>query len=201
MRGDRTLNQVVAVGQKDGTISVYRPGRGRVEETIATVLEDAVAADLPAHGASQHDNTTKTVSLHVRGHTNAGTAVQPTWNDGATNVISVGFTIPADYVAGTTIAVKLGRRGAATGTAVMTRNAFQLRDATALNQFETAVAMNFAPGNTNTNVLSMTLNIVGMAAGDYIRYDITRAGADGSDDMASTVNFDGCAAEYTANGA
>ena len=172
------------------------PTTGAANEPTFRALVDA---DLPLHGAAEHDNRTRAITIPVRGYTS--TTPEPSWPDSATNTVQLGFVVPSDYASGD-LTIKLARRvGALSGTtAVMNRTTYRFRDATAFVTVESAVAMNFSPANTNTAVLSITIAAANFVAGDFIRIDIERLGADAADNLTQTVGFDGCSAEYSSDG-
>lgn len=120
------------------------------------------------------------------------------WPDGATHEVRMGTPVPGDYLSGD-ITLKLYRRaGASSGTAVMRKSSFRFRDATAFSQIDSSVNINFTPGDQNTHILSAVIAAANFQAGDTLRWDISRLGADGSDTLAGLVDFDGAFIEYTA---
>lgn len=119
------------------------------------------------------------------------------WLDAASTVLYTFFRVPESYISGD-LTVTVGRRGAATGTAVMTWQAFRFRDNTAFSTAVSSTPVNFTPGDTNTHYIVLTIPATTFTIGDIIRVDITRDGANGSDDMTTNVGADGVTISYTA---
>lgn len=164
------------------------------EPTFRALVDD----DLPDHGAAEHDNRTRSAQIVIFSHPDNVIWV-PLWLDavdGRNNGFF--FTVPSDYASGD-ITIKMLRRGAASGTAVMKYNAYRFRDATAFSQWATDVGVNFTPGDTNSHLLSITLAAANFTIGDGIRVDMQRTGNDASDTMTASVDCDGAWFEYTAD--
>ena len=121
----------------------------------------------------------------------------PPWPDGSTNYMRGFFVVPRDYDSGA-LEFVLFRRGAATNTAVMRRDSYRFRAATAVTTIESGTNIDFTPGNTNTQSLTFTIAAANFAVADIIRIDLYRLGAGAGDTMAAVVDFDGCWVDYTA---
>ena len=184
--------------RSDGTIAAF-DATAPVTQAFADVAATgsvAFAARRDHKHGMPASTFTQYVPLVVVAATNFLT--NPSWPDAATHIMILLGHVGADYTSGV-VTVKMFRRaGAAVNTAVMRRTAYLFRDATAINNFESAANINFAPGNTNTNVLSWTVADATVNAGDVIRFDISRVGADAGDTMTADVSYDGGWIEYTA---
>ena len=117
------------------------------------------------------------------------------WPDTASTTVSYFLQLPFNYVS-SAITLRLYRRGAATGTAVMTWTAFRLRDATARLTVVAVTAITFVASDTNTHLTTLTIPATDLAPGDMLRIDIVRDGADGADTLAGNVVRDGLTASY-----
>lgn len=117
------------------------------------------------------------------------------WPDAVQSQVFLFFAIPDDYVSGD-LTWKFFRRGGATNTAVMSLSQFRFRDATAYFAIEVGVAINFTPGNTNSQLSTRACAAANFVSGDIVRLDLTREGAHASDTMTAGVDFDGAWVEY-----
>lgn len=119
------------------------------------------------------------------------------WPDAATNYVELLIPVPDDYVSGD-ITFKIFRRAGGTGgTAVMRKSSFRFRDGVAIATIDSAVNIDLTPANTLSNVLTATIAAANFQAGDVLRMQISRVGADAGDTLASAVQFDGAWIEYT----
>lgn len=127
----------------------------------------------------------------------AVTAGDIVWPDAVMETLRVMFAVPDDYVSGD-LTFRLHRRASvATNTAVMHYFAYRLRAGAALTTIHSAVSSNFTPGNTNTQLITITVAAANFALGDIIRVDLVRLGADAADTLAGVVQYDGGWVEYT----
>lgn len=108
------------------------------------------------------------------------------WPDTVSSVIYNTVIVSHAYTGGDII-FKVSRRGAAAGTAVMVYNIYRLRDGAAPIALAGAGTINYTPGNTNTNTTTITLTGLDVTAGDIIRFDVIRLGADAGDTMLGDV--------------
>lgn len=157
-------------------------------------LVNAMVDDAAAIARGKLATVTNRVPLTLNAFASVGFV---SWRDAQNDQYAFSFVVPTDYVSGDITASIMRRGDSASGTAVMSRNTFRFRNATAFSQLETSVSMNFTPGNTNTQVVTMTVAAANFQAGDVIRWDILRSGSDGGDTMAASVAYDGGWVEYT----
>lgn len=123
-------------------------------------------------------------------------AAGSSWDDAVTDTAFFWLPIPDDYVSGD-LTWRILRRGAATNTAVMRKTSNRFRPSAAPVVIDSAVNIDFTPGNTNTQSLAATITAANFQVGDVIRMDIQRLGADGGDTMTAAVFLDGVWVEYT----
>jgi hypothetical protein len=91
------------------------------------------------------------------------------WPDAALTSLFLWFAIPDDYVSGD-LTWRLLRRGAAAGTAVMSKSSIRFRDNAAFTVIDAGVAINFTPGDVNSHMLAMTIPAAQVQAGDIVRF-------------------------------
>jgi hypothetical protein len=118
------------------------------------------------------------------------------WPDAATNHVDLLIPVPDDYVSGDITFKVVRRASVSSGTAVMRKNSFRIRDGSAITTIDSEVNINFTPGNTNSAVLTATIAAANFTAGDVLRLNLRRDGSDGSDNLAGGVQFDGAWIEY-----
>jgi hypothetical protein len=117
------------------------------------------------------------------------------WPDGSNTTIDYYFKLPANYSGGA-ITLHLFRRGATTGTAVMTWVASRIRDNAAFLTLVSSTSIDFVATDTDTHLTVLTVPETSLVAGDLVRISVSRDGTDGSDTLAGGVVRDGLTVLY-----
>ena len=117
------------------------------------------------------------------------------WADAVTTNAYFLFPVPVDYVSGD-ITARVAVRGAA-GTVAWRLTTFRIRDNTAVNVIAAGVNDNFTLADGNSHYRNSVIAAAQFGAGDVLRWDFQRIGADGADTMATTLSLDGAWVEYT----
>ncbi len=122
------------------------------------------------------------------------TAAASVFPNAADNSVRTYFQIPDDYVSGD-LTINVWIRGDTSGNVSMYRNTYRFRQSTAYNQIDSAVYSTIAMG-TGSILWQFTTTAANFQAGDTIRYDLHRDGANGSDTAASDEDLDAAWVEY-----
>lgn len=180
-----------------------------------------VVAALPSHGATEHDNRTRRVSLSfsntaqvalaesdtgwAQGGADAATYIYLPFSTAAGNDGTVAFClfkVPTDWVSGSTFEFLVTGDGTAANNAVMRVNATVLAATDQADEAAQTADATVAIALTadEVSVVSAAPSITGLAAGSWVRVTVTRRPTDAADVYAGSVRLlDGLSFEYTAD--
>jgi hypothetical protein len=205
LRGD-----IIVANSTPAWAKVARGGSGTFvrSDGTDTVFAAIVAGDLPAHGAAQHTNRTRSVPIPIGcWETNAkslqGTSPDAaafiTMGTGAKTQTHIIFRVPMDYVSAGTMNVYVAQSGTdvtdfllylytkkLTVLSTLITAAFDNQDGGALSP----------PGVANQFFYSPITIATSIAAGDFLRFTVER---DPADTNTNTLRFLGADFEYVAD--
>lgn len=179
------------------------------------VLADS---DLPSHGATEHDNRTRSEWLGIgameprTGQAPANPKKTPGSNtryliqpleDAATGVMAGNLIVPEDYASGGTLKVYWTNDGAGSGNVVLYVVASARGDGDDLNSTtgevggtQSAVA---APAQGILKITTTSAVLSSLTAGQVVNILCGRLGSDGSDTLTNAIGILGVKFEYTAD--
>lgn len=139
----------------------------------------------------------KTAPMHISGGGSIGIGNIQAMGDGVTSFTVEYGIVPQDYHDGDLTIRALLRPGAA-GTAVIRLSSYRMRASTSLLSIDASLNYDTAFSAANAIVgMAYVLPAANFQAGDVIRIDVGRLGADGADTLAAGFDIDMMWMEYT----